>query len=306
MESRLHKFATLVESGSFSRAAIQLHISQPALSIAIHKLERELQAQLLIPGSRPLALTDAGRHAYQTAKELRISTGNLQTRLAELAKAQLTIRIGLIDSVATSLFSQISDLGTVADNITLSIMVDNSRVLRTAVEQDAIDLAFVAGELQSNPHLSVQSLGSEPLVLVCSSLIASSVEASLIAGQLPNFISYDQRSNTFHLVQKALHRQNITAQTSVYSTSPEVALHLIHRQRGTAVLPFQAIESLIVAGELTLVGTDSIGSIPRPISMIRRRDKQLPKLASHFTRQVQRALVASNRTVDETLKTMRR
>ena len=49
MDERLKKFVQLVDSGSYTQASRQLHISQPALSVAIGKLERELHASLLVP-----------------------------------------------------------------------------------------------------------------------------------------------------------------------------------------------------------------------------------------------------------------
>src|SRR5688572_29853136 len=105
MEERLRKFAHLVDVGSFTKAAAELHISQPALSTAIAKLERELRAKLLVRGVRPLALTPAGKLAYQTAKDLSVQADNLKLRLAELAHEQVTLKIGMIDSMASTLFA---------------------------------------------------------------------------------------------------------------------------------------------------------------------------------------------------------
>src|ERR1700722_3943395 len=100
MEDRLTKFAKLVDIGSFTAAAGSLHLSQPALSTAIAKLEKELHTTLLVRGSRSLKLTEAGRIAYDAAKELTVHTENLQTRLSLLNNEELSLSIGMIDSVA--------------------------------------------------------------------------------------------------------------------------------------------------------------------------------------------------------------
>jgi DNA-binding transcriptional LysR family regulator len=299
MESRLQKFAALIESGSFSRAAQELHISQPALSVAIRKLERELQASLFIQGSRPIALTESGRLAYRAAKEINITTSNLRTRLAELAQTELTLRVGMIDSVANAIFSQEDAMPEFSAPATLSVMVDNSRVLTNAVEHDTIDLAFIAGQPRLlSPQVTIQALGSEPLVLVCATSLVTTFEEALKLGELPQFVSYDQRSNTYHLIQETLHRHNITVQPSVYSTSPEVTLHLVRQQQGSAVLPYHTVRPLLDTGELSLLGSDTIGMIARPISMVQRRDKLLPKPAGRLTRQVRRALVSTTEAAE--------
>jgi DNA-binding transcriptional LysR family regulator len=307
MENRLHKFAVLVESGSFSAAARELHISQPALSVAIHKLERELQAPLFIQGSRPFALTDAGKIAYQTAKEISISTSNLQMQLAEIAQAAFTLRVGMIDSIAGSIFSRPESAITFVSPATLSVMVDNSRNLAGAVEQDAIDIAFIAGEPRSiSAHLSLQPLGDEPLVLVCASHIASAQQAAVALGVLPEFVSYDQRSNTFRLIETALSQHNVRTQPVVYSTSPEVTLHLVRQGRGAAVLPYQTVESLLASGELSLLSSDTaLGVIARPISVAQRRDKLLPGSTNRLVRQVRRALASAAEAAETAVKSVR-
>src|SRR5688572_9285664 len=104
MEDRLYKFARLVDAGSFTKAAAAMHISQPALTTAIKKLERELHAELLIRDSHTFRLTAAGAVAYDTAKELSTQARNLKLRLSEAADRKVHLNLGMIDSVADLLF----------------------------------------------------------------------------------------------------------------------------------------------------------------------------------------------------------
>src|SRR2546426_11492208 len=57
---QLRTFATVARLGSFSRAAEELHISQPSVSIQVADLERALGVDLLPQGERPIRLTEAG------------------------------------------------------------------------------------------------------------------------------------------------------------------------------------------------------------------------------------------------------
>lgn len=71
MELRqLEYFVAVVEAGSFTRAAEKLHMSQPPLSVAIHKLERELGVQLLERTPRGVSPTAAGKYLLATGGHL--------------------------------------------------------------------------------------------------------------------------------------------------------------------------------------------------------------------------------------------
>jgi DNA-binding transcriptional LysR family regulator len=66
----LQYFVVLAEELNFSRAAERLHVAQPALSQQIRGLERELGAQLVDRGRRPLRLTEAGSYLLTEARQI--------------------------------------------------------------------------------------------------------------------------------------------------------------------------------------------------------------------------------------------
>ncbi|MGP6169985.1 LysR family transcriptional regulator [Microbacterium sp. A204] len=71
MELRhLHYFAAVVEAGSFTAAAVQLHMSQPPLSVAIAKLEVELGVTLLVRTPRGVEATSAGRYLLDASTRI--------------------------------------------------------------------------------------------------------------------------------------------------------------------------------------------------------------------------------------------
>ena len=68
--TQLLYFKTVAECGSMSRAAEKLHVSQPALSFAVKKLESELEARLFDRGKNGLVLNGNGRRALARATEI--------------------------------------------------------------------------------------------------------------------------------------------------------------------------------------------------------------------------------------------
>ena len=59
--AQLQAFVAAADLGSFTKAAERLHVTQPAISILIQRLERELETTLISRGGRAFALTDHGR-----------------------------------------------------------------------------------------------------------------------------------------------------------------------------------------------------------------------------------------------------
>jgi LysR family nitrogen assimilation transcriptional regulator len=71
MELRqLRYFVSIVDHGSLSRAALVLHVAQPALTQQLRQLEEELGAQLLHRSAHGVTSTDAGKVFYEHAQAI--------------------------------------------------------------------------------------------------------------------------------------------------------------------------------------------------------------------------------------------
>src|SRR5215510_4637109 len=81
---QLEIFVTVAREGSFSRAAEKLYRTQPAVSQAIRKLEREVGESLFDRSSRDGILTDAGQMLHEYAQKLLNLRSEAHTALKEL------------------------------------------------------------------------------------------------------------------------------------------------------------------------------------------------------------------------------
>jgi len=75
----LVSYAAVVRLGSFSRAAEELYIAQPTISLHVRQLEEELQTKLLVRTTKSLEVTDKGREVYDCA----VSILQLKDRITE-------------------------------------------------------------------------------------------------------------------------------------------------------------------------------------------------------------------------------
>lgn len=84
-------FAEFAEDGNFSKAALRLHLSQPALHTKIAKLGRTVDRPLYIRRGRSIEITEAGRKVQRFARELSASTQAFQDDLLEQESAQSVV-----------------------------------------------------------------------------------------------------------------------------------------------------------------------------------------------------------------------
>jgi DNA-binding transcriptional LysR family regulator len=280
MEQRLDKFAQLVDAGSFTKAAAKLHISQPALTTAIQKLERELHAGLLVRNGHSFSVTSAGKAAYKAAKDIGLHSANLKLQLQELANEKSVLNLGMIDSVADLLFVHEDNLPELEQGTRLSLVVDNSSQLIRYVEHDDLDVAFIAHPATLPYTLTADPLGNEPLVLVTQAAYLTETQADIQQGILHHFLGYNQNSQTYKLIARHLTAAHITAYPTFYSTNPEIMLQLLLAHRATAILPYLLVRPHLAQGTLSKVDIGPTRTISRPIASIHRTGRTTGKQVS--------------------------
>lgn len=97
----MRAFVTVVDSGSFAEACVLLHLSQPALSIAIKNLEQGLGGKLLIRSTKTSVLTPEGKEFYPTAQRLLRDWDNAFNDLNDL----FSLKRGKLELAAMPSFS---------------------------------------------------------------------------------------------------------------------------------------------------------------------------------------------------------
>lgn len=293
MEERLRKFARVVETSSFTRAASELHISQPALSIAIRKLEQELGSKLFIKRQPPLKLTEAGKAAYRYAKSLGARNSNFKLELAQLARQKPPLSIGMIDSLAYTLFVHSDSLTDLKKQAHISLSINNSRILSHQLLQGELDVALVAARHSDSftQNIRIRSLGTEPLVAVTNPENAPLTKKSIKSGVLPDFLSYDQSSHTNLLVSRHFSGLGVELLHTFRSTSLEILLHMALQGEGTAVLPYVLVRQALADRKLVITA----GPIARPIIALEHKEKETALPLLMLCKNIQQDLERLNR-----------
>lgn len=95
----LKVFATIVEAGGVARAAIRLGRQQPAVSLALQRLEQQLGCVLCLRGPAGFSLTDEGRRLAEMCVAMRESIRELPASLSEGSTVRGSLRMGVISNL---------------------------------------------------------------------------------------------------------------------------------------------------------------------------------------------------------------
>lgn len=166
--AEVEAFLTIIKSGTLSKAAEELFISQPALSRRIKSLEAELGCTLLWrkPGIRNCIPTEAGKNFIELANRWVVL--NKDIRDLHKKTARLPLRLSSLDSIGTYLFPPIfKDYLQENDDVQLFVEELNLYPAYEKLEQGALDIAFTI-----DCHFS-EKISSLPAFQETMELIAS-------------------------------------------------------------------------------------------------------------------------------------
>ncbi|MDE6602705.1 MAG: LysR family transcriptional regulator [Lachnospiraceae bacterium] len=165
--SRYKIFLAVAECQSISKAAAQLYISQPAVSITIKKLEDSLNTTLFIRKSKGVTLTENGRTLYENIKKaFQILTDTEDKLKHEQSTGYLRIAASNV-LCKHYLMPYLKEFTGRYPNTDISITCTSSSAACSMVEQGNIDLALAAKP--ENPGTAVyHSLGVIEYIFVCT------------------------------------------------------------------------------------------------------------------------------------------
>lgn len=168
MELRgLAYFVAIVEEGSISAAAKQLHISQPPLSAQLRNLEDELGVTLIERGARHVTPTAAGRALYERAKRLLLLADAARQEVSQIAGGvRGVVRLGTISSCGPALLTPaFAAFCAQHPALRFEVREGNTYQLLDLLRAGAIELAVLRTPF-ADEGLTCHSLPPEPLCAV--------------------------------------------------------------------------------------------------------------------------------------------
>lgn len=157
--TQLQYFSTVCKYNNFTKAAEELHLSQPALTVAVKELETEFEIPLLKRDKRNVSLTQEGKIFFEKAKNILEQVNSLKDEMSDLGKGNTRVKFGLPLQLGISLLPLLFiDFYDKYPQIKLDIIEGGAVELLRMVNEEKIDLTVVGQCTDDQPMLSSKLL----------------------------------------------------------------------------------------------------------------------------------------------------
>ncbi|MCL2438497.1 MAG: selenium metabolism-associated LysR family transcriptional regulator [Coriobacteriia bacterium] len=259
MEFRqLEAYIKVVELGSFSKAAKELHVSQPSVSTYISTLERELDITLLNRSTKTVSTTLAGQRFLARAKELIALRSESVDAMKDLSEDHSgEIRITASSVPASYLLPKIlAEFHALYPKVTLTIDQKDSAAATQAVAENKVDIGF-SGSIIENPTCSFNVFTDEELIFIgsaatntLSSTRVYTLENLLYEG---NFISREVGSGTRIQYEKFFTDNNVDLkkiQSCVNMGNTQSVINSVASGLGVSIVSELAARDALAQGQI--------------------------------------------------------
>lgn len=280
----LKYFFEVASVKSISKVANSCHISQPALSQQIQRLEDSLGFKLLERSNKGVELTEAGQIVEKYAKNLIKSYDNMVEDLAAISKRNCTMRIEACPTMATyALPCTVYKIKEEYPNYNYCLISSVSEEVEHDVLIDACDVGFVQG-IPSDQDLISSKVGTDRMVLVASSdyIIKSEITLDeLIRYPLVMMHEKYQCRKQFNemLKERGFDLEKLNVLFSLDST--ESVKSSVLKGHGLSLLPYISIKKELYNKQLKEIKVTDFEMV-YDIYIIYKRDKGMNKGTKDF------------------------
>ena len=209
---RLQVFQTAAKRLSFTKAASELFITQPAVTKHIHELEKQFKATLFERNGGKIKLTAAGEILLQHTEEIFSVYRNIEAELSQFSqKHKGKLRLGASTTVAQYVLPPVLAMfHKKFPGIQISLTTHNTEHIELALIHNEIDLGIIEGH-SKNTSIKYTEFLEDEIVLVTSSKNLSVKKAAILPKELPGIklLMREAGSGTLEVIRHTLKNAGI-------------------------------------------------------------------------------------------------
>lgn len=281
----------VAEAGNFTRAAERLHLSQPALTVQIRRLEEALGARLFDRNSRNVALTPTGRELLPLLrKSLLDMDAVLRDARAMGVGESGTIRLACLPTFAASALPElIIEMKRDVPRVAFQIRDVVAATVNALVRNEEADIGLTGGEVH-DPMLEVLHTGVDRLVVVCPRAhpLARKRRVGLSDLAHASLVLTAAGTSVRAVVDAALSETRHALDIACEPTYMMTAVAMVRGGLGVTILPETAREVRAEPG-LVVRAIDHPAFV-RSVAIVKKIGRTLPAITDKFVNLMSRGL----------------
>jgi DNA-binding transcriptional LysR family regulator len=285
--TQLETFLAVAEEHSFSRAALRLHRTQPAISQVIRKLEESVGETLFDRAARDGSLTAAGLLLRDYALRLLALRREASSALGELKSLERgQLQLAANEYTSLYLLPAIDAFRREFPQVNVTV----HRVLASRVPEELNLRTFEIGVVSFRPdpaHFRTIAVYGDSLALIVSPThpLARAGRVSINELGQENFIAHHVASPLRRKVIEAFQRYRTPLNMPIELPTIEAIKRFVAMGNGVALVPHLTVARELESGDLVRVTVDEL-EIKRVLRLVHRRQTTLSYAARAFLRTV--------------------
>ena len=276
-DRRLQVFQTVARLLSFTKAAEELHMTQPAVTFQVRQLEEQFNTRLFDRTHNRISLTDAGKRVHECAERIFELYAEMDNSVRELTgDISGVLILGASTTIAEYMLPVLlGDFKAKYPDITIRLKVANTDGIVSQVENNTIDLGVVEASV-NNKNLVVERCRTDHLVLIVPpghELAKEDVVPIRRVADYP-FICREEGSGTREVMIESMHDAGVSTSDlniAMELGSLEAIKGAVESGMGVSILSHATIQKELKLGTLVAVQIDP--PIDRPFSFVHQKQK---------------------------------
>ncbi len=282
---QLRAFLAVARHGAFTRAAEEIYITQPGLSLLIRQLEEQLGVRLFDRSTRRVELTEAGHELVAAASRILDDVETMVAGIGDLASHKRgRVSIAALPSLASALVPRvIAQFRSTYPDIRVVIHDAIASPLIRKVENGEVDFG-IGLRLQFEKDLVFTELLTDRLMVLIPAghrlESRETVDWAALADE--EFIAMTPDTSVRHLTEQAFARIGKTLRPAYEASYMSTAMAMVEAGLGITVLPSMALTSLRIPGILVRPLLEP--EMTREVGIITKKHRALTPAAQAFLR----------------------
>lgn len=269
---------------SFSRAARELHLSQPGVSMQIKQMESILNRPLFEQMGGKLFLTEVGREVLRTSQAIAQQLTDLEYTLHDLcALKQGTLTVGVVSTVSSFAIQLINQFRQKYPDIHITLNVVNREGLLEQLANNTVDLAMM-GQPPDGYNLESTPFMENPLVVIAPFNHPLRGKKKIAPTRIAeeNFVAREHGSGTRNATEAFFQLRGLTLRASMEMNKNEAIKQAVEAGLGLGVVSRHAVTQELAAHQLTTLDVEGF-PIQRQWHLVHRQNRHFSPPVNAFS-----------------------